>query len=417
MTFELMLARIKSMLSRSSPSIQSLPLDLMIWGAIGIALNVGLARFTYGVMLPSIRRDLALDYLGSGNLNAVHLAGYLMGTLAAPSIIGRTDPAKLSKWAHLLVAAASVVCAAAPESRLFGSAVLGLGRFATGLGAGAGIVAILVIVFGAISAEKRPLASAAVWSGMGVAIVISGLAVPFLSGGAIGWRCAFAFSALLALAVAFRFPPKVGRAAATATVVGANGVRFNSRKMLNANWIFLLGTYLLFGIAYIAYSTFAGAQLASMKATDLLTGATWIGLGVTAVLGAALTVPIIGSARTRQFALVGALVTGAIGALIVGLDNAPAAIAGALLVGLGLAATPTIVTAYARERCSALEYPKVFSYATAALGIGQLIGPVAGGALADQLGTIAIPIFAASAYGLGAVLAMADALVARRTLI
>ena len=402
------------MQTASSPSVKQLPLDLIVWGAIGIALNVGLARFTYGVMLPSIRRDLGLDYLGSGNLNAVHLAGYLIGTLAAPSIIARTGAAKLSKWAHLLIAAAALVCAAAPESIVLGSGVMGLGRFATGLGAGAGIVAILVIVFGAISAERRPLASAVVWSGMGVAIVVSGVAASFLLGSAIGWRSAFAFSALLALAVAFGFPPNAKRADAPATVVNADDVRFTSRRLLSANWLFLLGTYLVFGMAYIAYSTFTGARLAAMNAPPLLIGITWIGLGVTAILGAALTVPIIGSVRTRQFALVGALATGAIGALTAGLDTAAAAMGGALLVGLGLAATPTIVTAYARERCSALEYPKAFSYATAALGIGQLIGPIAGGALADQFGTIAIPMFAASAYGLGAILAMADALVARR---
>lgn len=396
------------------PSVKPFPLDLIVWGAIGIALNVGLARFTYGVMLPSIRRDLALDYLGSGTLNAVHLAGYLIGALAAPSIIARTGAAKLSKWAHLLVAAAALVCAAAPESTVLGTGVMGLGRFATGLGAGAGIVAILVIVFGAVSAGRRPLASAVVWSGMGVAIIISGLAASFLLGSAIGWRSAFAFSALLALAVAFGFPPNARRTDAPTTVANADDVQFTSRRMLSMNWLFLLGTYLVFGMAYIAYSTFTGAQLASMNAPPLLVGATWIVLGVMTIMGAALTVPIIGSVRTRQFALVGALATGAIGALIAGLDTAMAAMSGALLVGLGLAATPTLMTAYARERCSALEYPKAFSYATAALGIGQLIGPVAGGALADQFGTIAIPMFAASAYGLGAVLAMADALVVRR---
>ena len=88
--------------------------------------------------------------------------------------------------------------------------------------------------------------------------------------------------------------------------------------------------------------------------------------------------------------------------------------AGALLVGLGLAATPTIITTYARDRCTALEYASVFSYVTAALGIGQLIGPVAGGALADRFGTVAIPLFAGSAYGLGAVFAAWDALMVRR---
>lgn len=107
--------------------------------------------------------------------------------------------------------------------------------------------------------------------------------------------------------------------------------------MLIANWLFLLGTYLVFGIAYVAYSTFAGAQLASMNARPLLVGVTWVGFGVTAILGAALTVSVIGSKRMKQFALVGALATGAIGALIAGLDTAVAAMGGALLVGLGLA--------------------------------------------------------------------------------
>ena len=398
---------------RSNAGEKELPIDLIIWGAIGIALHVGLARFTYGVMLPAIRRDLGLDYLGSGNLNAVHLAGYLIGTLAAPSIMARTGSRRLSVWAHALVAAAASVCAVAPESTLVGSTVMGLGRFGTGLGAGAGIVAIFVIVFGAVPARLRPLTSAVVWSGMGVAIIGSGLAVPLLLGPAVGWRCAFAVSAALALAVAFGFPPKTsGMAAVPLADVAATP--FASRRVLTMQWLFLLGTYLAFGIAYVAYSTFAGAQLAAMNAPALVVGATWVGFGVTAIAGAALTVPVIGSGLTRRFALVGALATGAIGAGIAGLDTSGGALAGALLVGLGLAATPAFVTAYARERCSALEYPKAFSYATAALGIGQLIGPIAGGALADRFGTIAIPLFAAAAYGLGALLAAADALVARR---
>ena len=130
----------------------NIPLALIVWGAIGIALNVGLARFTYGVMLPSIRRDLGISYLGSGSLNAVHLAGYLMGTAAAPSLMSRMGSSRLSKWAHLLVATGAVLCAVAPGTIWAGSIVLGTGRVFTGLGAGAGIVAILVVVFAAVSA-------------------------------------------------------------------------------------------------------------------------------------------------------------------------------------------------------------------------------------------------------------------------
>lgn len=75
-----------------SPAMEQLPLEVSVRGAIGIALNVELARFTYGVMLPSIRCDLGLNYFCSGNLNAVHLAGYLIGSLAAPSVIARSCP-------------------------------------------------------------------------------------------------------------------------------------------------------------------------------------------------------------------------------------------------------------------------------------------------------------------------------------
>ena len=126
------------------------PLNLMAWGLMGIALNVGLARFTYGVMLPSIRRDLGIDYLASGSLNAVHLAGYLVGTLAAPRLLTYLGPGRLSRWAHLLVALGAILCAVAPDTARAGMLVLGAGRICTGLGAGAGIMAILVVVFDAV---------------------------------------------------------------------------------------------------------------------------------------------------------------------------------------------------------------------------------------------------------------------------
>ncbi|MGH6623277.1 MAG: MFS transporter, partial [Burkholderiaceae bacterium] len=97
-------------------------------------------------------------------------------------------------------------------------------------------------------------------------------------------------------------------------------------------------------------------------------------------------------------------------AWVAGMGTSASAIVGALLVGLGIAATPTIVTACTRDRCNVADYPKMFSLATAALGIGQLIGPVAGGALADRFGTESIPFFAAACYGIAALLALADTL-------
>lgn len=401
---------------RTGPAVAAppaLPFALIVWAALGIALNIGLARFTYGVMLPSLRRDLALDYLLGGALNAIHLLGYLIGTLAAPRIAQRTGMVRFSAFSHGVVAAGAVICALAPQSAgAFGSLVLGVGRLITGLGAGGGIMAVIVIAFAAVPAERRPLVGAVVWAGMGVATIISGLAAPFLLAGDRGWRTAFAASAVLALLIAFFFPP---RDAVTDVVQPQPVARstFGAGELLTAQWFFLLAGYFLFAFGYIAWSTFAGARLAATHAPMAVIQMTWVVFGAAMMAGAALTVPLSNSAALRRHALFVSFVLAAPGALVSAFDASAAALAGALLVGLGAGATPTIVTASARDRCSAADYARAFSYAAAALGVGQLLGPLVAGQAADMFGAAAAPLLAAVAYAAGAALAVLDGKFAR----
>ncbi len=81
-----------------------------------VALNVGMHRFTFGVMVPALRSDLGLDYLASGTLNATHMAGYLAGTLVAPMIVRRTGARRLAFLGHMLVACGAAACALAPAA-------------------------------------------------------------------------------------------------------------------------------------------------------------------------------------------------------------------------------------------------------------------------------------------------------------
>ncbi len=134
----------------------------------------------------------------------------------------------------------------------------------------------------------------------------------------------------------------------------------------------------------------------------------WIAFGAAMIAGSVLSFAVLRFEGRRKLALVGALLLGALGAWVSWGDTPGAALAGALLVGAGLSSTPTIVTAYARERCSAAEYPQAFSFATAMMGIGQLLGPLAAGALADRFGVDTVALFALAVYGLGAALAVLD---------
>jgi predicted MFS family arabinose efflux permease len=185
--------------------------------------------------------------------------------------------------------------------------------------------------------------------------------------------------------------------------------------MFSPRWIFLALAYLCFGVAYVAYSTFAGVRLAAVDASTFVVGATWTALGLASMAGSFATIPVLNAARMKSWALTCALGCGAFGAFIASGSSPLTNFAGALFVGLGFAAVPTLVSAYTRERSAAETYPRAFSVVTAFLGVGSLAGPVAGGAIGDWAGSAWIPFFAAAVYGAGALLAAIDAAIVRRT--
>jgi predicted MFS family arabinose efflux permease len=374
----------------------ALPIRLLAWGALGTALHIGLARFGYGVVLPSLRGELGLGYTAAGVLNAVHLGAYLLGTLTGAALSARLGLRGLGRLGHWLVVAGAVLCVVAEEKL-----VLGAGRLLTGLGAGWGVIAILVTVLGGIAENARMQASVLIWTGMAAALLGCGLAVPWLLAPGL-WRWVFAAAGLAALVLALGFPAP--RAAPAAS--GGDGFRLAS--VATPRWAWLVGTYFCFGLGYIAYATFAGAKLAAAGAATGVVMATWSAVGAATLAGSLLTLWVLGRAQLRAFALAGAMGLAAGGAAVAALPGATAAFAGASLVGLGMAAIPALITAAARTRSSAADYARAFSVATAALGLGQLLGPVLAGALADALGTAAAPLFGAACYAAGMVAALVD---------
>ena len=376
--------------------------QLLAWGALGVSLHIGLARFGYGVVLPSLRVELGLGYAAGGVLNAVHLGGYLAGTLTGAALAKLLGMAGLARLGHWLVVAGALACALAPAEAGAGPWVLGIGRLATGLGAGWAVIGILVTVLGGVAEAAREQASVLIWTGMVAALLGCGLAVPWLL--APGqWRWAFAAAGAVALVLAVGFPAPRGVPAPA-----AGGPGFTLAAVATQRWAWLVAAYFCFGLGYIAYATFAGARLAASGASVAVVSMTWTTVGVATLAGSLLTLLVLARPRLRVLALPGAMALAGIGAGVAALPGAVAAFAGATLVGLGMAAIPALITATARTRSSAGDYARAFSVATAALGLGQLLGPVLAGGLADALGTVAAPLFGAAAYAAGAAVAVVD---------
>src|SRR5437868_775176 len=53
--------------------------------ALAAAVSLGLARFSYALLLPPMRNDLGWSYLTAGAMNTINAAGYLAGALIMPA--------------------------------------------------------------------------------------------------------------------------------------------------------------------------------------------------------------------------------------------------------------------------------------------------------------------------------------------
>jgi sugar phosphate permease len=59
--------------------------------SMGPAIALGLARFAYALLLPSMRADLGWSFADAGAMNTANAAGYLVGALVAAPFGRRTS--------------------------------------------------------------------------------------------------------------------------------------------------------------------------------------------------------------------------------------------------------------------------------------------------------------------------------------
>ncbi|GAC1413717.1 MAG: MFS transporter [Candidatus Velthaea sp.] len=372
-------------------------LSAIWWGIAAITADIGLARLGYGVFLPSICSNFSDPCAFAGALSATHLAGYLIGTLGGPPIVRRfgTKHAAVASLAGVSVGLA--LSAAMPTL-----ATLAAARVLTGVAAGINIVALVALVLAAVPLERRGAASGWLFGGLGAGIILCGIGAPFAEGPS-AWRIAHAVMALFTAIVTIGLAGLEDAGSPART-----DARFELRTILDPRgMLFLVVAYAGFGFGYISYATFAGTLLAQRHATHAQIGVAWAAFGATAVLGALVTGTLLAS-RAGRYALAIISVCAGAGGLITAYGGAEGIIAGAALVGIGLAATPGVASALARLRSTTSTYPAAFAAMTAVFGIGQFAGPIAAGATAHAFGLSAVPVLSACSYLFGFSVACLD---------
>lgn len=360
------------------------PVDNRGWVAVGLmvgpAVSLGLARFAYALVLPTMRSDLRWSFGTAGALNSANALGYLFGALIASRISAAVGERRAFSGSLALTAA--TLLASASSGRVVALVVLRLIAGAAGavaLVAGGGMVAKL----GRDRSVRRATALLSIYFlGSGVGVLISGLVVPAVV--PLGWRAAWlVLGGLSSLGLAAAVP-------ASRAVAGNDPEREKTREQrvpmgkLGA----LTTAYGLFGAGYIAYMTFIVAYLKQHGFSGGGITFFWSLLGLSAIAGGFAWRPVLTSLPGGRSAAPVLVVVTVGAALPVVTDGPVGFLLSACSFGVGFLSVITAVTTGARNMLPEHQWTRAIGILTTVFALGQCLGPVLSGALSDGPGGI-----------------------------
>lgn len=371
--------------------------------SLGAAVGQGFARFGYALLLTAMQRDLNWNYAQAGLINSANALGYLIGSLAVGPVVARWGAPRTVRLSLLAVA-----CSLMTTGLFDHTTILILSRTISGAAAGLLYIAGVAVVLALDSSHRSELPVAVYFAGPGIGIAFSGLLIPYLLG-PLGWDWHAAWIALGALGVltlaAVEVPLRTTRRMrAVPTRVQAEALFVPSDYRLV--WPALLA-YTLYGVGYIGYMTFVVAFLRSINVAPALVQGFWVLLGVCAACSGFTWRPVIRRLRPHH-ALCLVIATLAVSTLLpVLIPRSWSFVLSAVLFGSTFLAVVTVITLQARILLPRARWTTMIGNATALFAVGQLVGPILTGVVADMRGGLAIGLLGSAAMlGLGALIAL-----------
>lgn len=338
------------------------------------------ARLAYGLLLPSMRADLGLDYRQAGNLGTINALGYFLFILPGGMAAARWGSRNAVAGGLLLVTLGFVGLAVARPYW-----VIALLMLALGVGTAYCFAPMLSLV-ATWFPRRRGMMIGYMTAGIGAGLFLSGLLVPALVEffGHRGWRVSWglfatAAAATLVLVLAgVNDPPAAhGNAGQKPSAQERWAVYRNPRVVMIGVAYGLIGmSYIVQAIFMVSFaeasgltSTTAGRMFAMSGLLSVVTGPMWgrlsdsWGRGNTLLLTiclvtAAMAIPVLSQTPTAFFAHF-------------------------LLFGCTVNGSFTMVQAASTDQVAEPHIPIAISYATLFFAGGQFLGPAVSGWLID----------------------------------
>jgi MFS family permease len=227
------------------------PWQVITGGICGLVLTIGLARFAYTPLLPSLQSQTGLTDAAAGGLAAINYAGYMSGALAATWI----DDVRWRHWLYSAGLWMALVTVAAMALTTWMPA-WALIRYIGGLCGATGMLLGSGLVLGWLMRQGRRPELGLYFIGLGLGIVVSALGAWGLSQVWSTWSdqwLAFAALGLVFFVPAWKWRPPVPPQAVLSHDAVASGL--GSRRW---TWT-MLTSYFAAGWGFVISATFTVA--------------------------------------------------------------------------------------------------------------------------------------------------------------
>jgi MFS family permease len=400
-------------------------------GTLCVFGAVGMGRFGYGMLVPSMQLGLGMNNVDAGILATANLVGYLVMSVIGGALATRFG-ARIVISAGMLLAGIGMV--------LTGWAALwmtaAVWRLLTGLGTGAVNVPTMGLVSAWFSRERRGLAVGVVLAGQAAALIVAGFLFPWIlsvQGDMNGWRLCWHLVGGLTIVlgvVAILFMrngigdsalimgreravsvagisaeamagPTRGRDTARAGVAEAG---LNWRLVYRSGHVVHLGmVYLTYGFSYIIFMTFFTTRLVSdMSFTEGTAGRLFMLLGLLSVFSAGLWGWVSDRVGRKPVIIVILSMLTASLAVLALPGSTASVLLSTVLFGLSSWSVPVLMAATCADAVGPRMGPAALGLITLFFGVGQAVAPTVAGAMADAANGFSSAFWlAAGVMGLG----------------
>jgi len=355
-------------------------------GMIAMAVAMGIGRFVYTPILPGMMEELHLSPANAGWIASANYLGYLVGALVAAG-----------GWAQgrerlLMLAGLGASTALAALMGLSDTMVAFLViRFLAGLASAFVMVFMASIVFSHINAAGRSDLQAWHFGGVGLGIAISAAMMAALvtehAGWAAGWLWSAAISACGFVVVALL----VNQGPLTHGEATREPALPKDRSLMK-----IIVAYGLFGFGYVVTATFLVAIVRQGGGSRVFEAMVWMVAGLAGFPSTWFWQKIAARIGLHAAYALGCFVevVGVTASVAIGGRTGP--LLGGLLLGVTFIAITALGLQAARQQAPRAPR-RIFALMTASFGLGQIIGPIAAGLLAQASGNFFLASIAAAA--------------------